>query len=527
MKKLGFVLVILMAVTLVFTGCGGGGSSSGTKVLRVEIFDRGSDGGRSLAYDNAWTDWVKEKVLKDLGFEVEFVPVGRWSEDTDITNLLAAGTAPDLCYTYNTGMINSFGQQGGILDLTPYIDRFLPDMKKLLGADPAFPGVDLIYRDKNPVTNKQFSVTSYVVNNARRAVFIRKDWLDKLGLPLPKNLDEFEAALIAFRDQDPGGVGRNRVIPLLTEADVRWQLGNFMLPFIGNGLNPKDEWINGPWYDRPVLLPGYKEGARLMNKWFNEGLIYRDFPLLRDGNNDGDALRMGGTVGAFSQNWDYPFRNDYAIQTTLEQNVPGAVFYPVVLEGPNGVIFNDVSDKPGLRIFIPASSKNYEEALQYLNWLCIYDNLHFLQVGNEGVNHVKENGVPRIQQMPAGHAWFQNSPNNIDMTMPVNGIEMMDPDLSGRVTALSFTGIDPAIVVETIRTATVNGFVRTIYQANLVKYGEYSMVLELKANEILTQSIRARAADFDRIWDAGIRDYLQSGGQEVIDERAAAWAAGH
>jgi putative aldouronate transport system substrate-binding protein len=522
MKKTGLVLAVLMIViAMMSVGCKK--EPPGPVQLTVEIFDRGSDGGRSPAHDNAWTNWVKEKVKKDLNIEVTFIPVGRWSEDTDIVNMMASSSAPDLCYTYNTGMIASFRDQGGILDLAPYIDKFLPDMKKLLGADPAVQGQDLIYRDKDPATGKIYSVPSYVVNLPQRNIFIRKDWLDKLGLPLPKTTREFHDALVAFRDRDPGNVGRNRVVPFAQGSDVRWGLAPFVYAYFDYGMSEKDFWISS-FTDRPIMIPGYKEGVRLMNQWYNEGLIYKDFPLMTVAD-DGNNLLKSGIAGAFAGNWDLPYRTDYLINQELAQNVPGAEFVPVdCIQSPSdGITHKFISDKPGLRIFIPAFSKNHEAALKYLNWLALYENYHFLQVGTEGINHTIVNNVPKITATAAGHQWIQNSQNNIDMTIPMNGIEMGSPELNARVLALNYGNTPPETIINAYTLALTNGRAAPVYQAATTKDGPFGQTLRDKADALLAQSIIARPQDFDRVWDAGIRDYLASGGQEVIDERASLW----
>jgi len=521
-KKLLLALVILlMTSAMVFAG-GGKEAASGPVAITVEVFDRGTDGGRSLAADNAWTKWIKEKVKKDLNIDVTFVPVGRWSEDTDIVNLMASGSAPDLCYTYNTSMITQFRDMGGILDLSPYIDTLLPDFKKLLGDDPAMQGQDLVYRDRLPTTGKIYSVPSVVIRNAQRSTFIRKDWLDKLGLPLPKTTQEFYNALVAFRDRDPGGVGRN-LIPFGQDADVRWGLANVMMSFINLNTSPRDLWIRG-FTDRPVLLPGYKEGVRLMNKWYNEGLIFRDFPLMRVADDYHNLLKTGN-VGAFSGNWDLIYRTDYKINEELAINVPGAEFVPVdPFQASDGRTWKSVSDKPGLRIFVPASSKNPEAALKYLNWLAKFENYNFLQIGQPGINHEMVNGIPRILTTPAGDPWFQNSQYNIDMTIPMNGVDLQDAEKNARFTALGYGNVPAEKIVNAYNLSVANGRVWVpIYQAVTTKDGVYGTTLAEKTNPLISQAIVARPADFDRVWDAGIADYLNSGGQEIMDERASLW----
>ncbi len=107
-----------------------------------------------------------------------------------------------------------------------------------------FPGKDFIRRDEIYNTGGAiYKIASARVALAQRNIFIRKDWLDKLGLAVPKNINEFHNALIAFRDRDPGGVGANRVIPYFQGSDARWGLADL----IGNSLTPMTEreiWIN-------------------------------------------------------------------------------------------------------------------------------------------------------------------------------------------------------------------------------------------------------------------------------------------
>ena len=515
MKKLLMALVIL-AVTSVLVFAGGTrNTASSSNAITVEIFDRGTDGGRSLANDNAWTNWIKEKVKRDLNIDVTFVSVGRWSEDTDIVNLMASGSAPDLCYSYSSGMIANFRDQGGILDLRPYIDSHLPDLKKLLGEDPVFPGQDFIMRNADQTTGRIYSIPSYRVALAQRNIFIRKDWLDKLGMALPTNIQEFYRALVAFRDQDPGGVGRNRVVPYGQNSDVRWGLADLLNHHITASSN-RDRWVYSI-AERNIYMPGYKEGVRLMNQWYNERLIYQDFPLMTTADDFYNQMKSG-VVGAFSQNWDLPYRTDYNINIELARNVPGAEFVPVDLNLNN----KEIMDKVGLQMFIPSFSKNFEGALRYLNWLAKPENYQYLQIGEAGRNHNIVNGVPSIIARPAGDPWFQNSAQNIDYTMPMNGVEMGSTTLNARVLALSYGSIPSATIENAYAVSIRNGRAPVVRQVTTL-VNQYTQTLQDKGTALLSQAITATPANFDRIWDAGVADWLASGAQEVYNERASLW----
>jgi len=521
MKKLALTLVILLAASwTVFAGGGQDTPSGGaaatltpTGKLTVEVFDRGTDGGKTLAHDNEWTKWIKQKVKADLDIDLTFVPVGRWSENTDIVNLMAAGpgSAPDLCYTYGGGMVEAFRDQGGVMDLAPYIDSHLPDLKKLLGSDPALPGKDFIRRNADPQTGKIYSVPSYRIANAQRNIFIRKDWLDKLGLPIPKNLNEFYEALKAFRDKDPGGVGKNRVVPYGQNSDARWGLANLIHHHINPRLSDRERWIYNI-ADRYIYMPGYKEGVRLMNRWYNEGLIFRDFPLMNVADDFYNQIKSG-VVGAFCQNWDMPYRTDYKLLEDLRRNVPGADYVPI------DVVQNkDMMDKVGLQIFIPSFSQNKDAALKYLNWLAKPENFRFLQLGREGLNHEMVNGIPRTLSVTAGNPWIQNSPNNIDYTMPINGVEMGSPELNAKVLGLSYGTVPPEVIANAFVISTTNARASAVFQATTT-VNQYTQDLQEKADDLIAQAVTAKPADFNRVWDAGMRDWLRSGGQEVFNER--------
>jgi putative aldouronate transport system substrate-binding protein len=518
MKKIALALVILLATSMLLfaqrtPAPAPAAPLPATGKLTVEVFDRGSDGGRTLAHNNAWTNWIKEKVKKDLNIDITFVPVGRWSENTDIVNLMASGSAPDLCYTYNTDMINAFRDQGGVFDLAPYVDSYLADFKKLLGADPSFPGKQLVYRDQDPRTQRIYSVPSYRTAIAQRNVFIRKDWLDILKMPVPKNMGEFYTALKAFRDRDPGNVGKNRVVPLGINADARWGLADFINHYCDPKLSDRDRWIYNI-ADRNIMVPGYKNGVKEMNKWYNEGLIFKDFPLMTTADDLYNQIKSG-VVGAFCQNWDFVYRTDMNILVDLRKNVPNADYVPI-----NITKNKDVMDKPGLRIFIPAFSQNKDAALKYLNWLAKPENYSYLQLGDADVTHKMVNGIPQTVAAPPQHPYFMNSPNNIDITMPMNGVELGSDAQNARVLGLSYGSFPPDVISNAYVTAIREARGPAVWQATTT-VNQYSGDLREKADDLIALAITGRPQDFNRTWDNGIKEWLRAGGQEVLNERQA------
>ncbi|GHU58211.1 hypothetical protein FACS189444_1520 [Spirochaetia bacterium] len=503
--------IVMMASTFAFAN---GGSQSGTAAggvsgaparITVEIFDRGTDGGKSDPTNNNWTDWIKAKILKDENIAVTFVPVNRWDETSAMNNLIAAGNPPDVCYTYNGDMVANYGRLGGIFDMAPYADTVLKDLKALLGPDLEIEGADNIRRFIDRDTGKVYMIPNRYMYTTAGNLFIRKDWLDKLGLPVPATPQQYYDTLVAFKEKDPGNVGKDKVIPFTMTTDVRFSAGIIVDSFIDPYLSTRDRWIN-TLVDRYIMLPGYKEGYRFLNKMYNNGLIDKDFPLYKSEDTMLNLIKSG-VVGSLAGDWDKVYRENLAILTDLQKNIPGALYIPIdPMQSADGLTHKrGSSNVGGLVTFIPATAKNPDAAMRYINWLARYENYHFLQFGNEGVNHQIVNGVPK--NIAASGGWIQNSGGNTDYTLCINGYNMNDPDLNARLVANSYPW-PPEYIVEAYRISSLNAKPEPFVPATLTVAGPLTQTLADKSTTLFVQSVITTPANFDRVWDTGVADWL-------------------
>lgn len=482
--------------------------------IRVEIFDRGTDGGKTDPTNNYWTDWIKAKVLEDENIEVEFVAVSRWDEQPQLNNLMASGTAPDVCYTYSPDLISLYRDQGGLTVLNPYLDK-LKDLDTLLGDDTSLLGRRLLERNKVMETGEIHSIPARRINVAGANTFIRKDWLDKLGLPLPATREEFHQALIAFKNNAKTfGVD---VVPFSLTSDVRWRAGILVDSFINPDITPKDRWINMV-IDRYYLLDGAKEGYRYLNQLYLEGLIDPEFYLYKD-DVVSENLIKAGRVGAFTHNWDQAYRSSPSYQDGLKENVPDGEFVVIdPFENSAGKKYKKKYDAAGLYVFVPGSSAVPEAAVRYINWLAKPEVYQFLQFGEEGKNHKLVNGVPAT--IPATGPTIQNSVNNIDYTISMNGIWLGDQEKTTLALANGYT-CDPKYIIDAINASLNDAEAELVLPVTLSVAGPYTEDLRLKGEEGTCNAVRAAAGQFDKVWDAFIADWRASGADEIIAERAA------
>ena len=531
MKRILALLLVLamfatMGIATAFAADDGfvDGRFTETRHITVEIFNRNNDGGTDPT-NNVWTEFIKQGMLEKYNVEVEYKSVGRWSEAEDIGNLLASGEAADVSYTYNMPAIQQYANMidangnPGVIDLAPLVEEYkdyLGNLIALLG------GEEFLTYDKDPITGSLWAIEGAKPDTARITTFIRKDWLDKLGLGLPTTEEEFYNALVAFRDNAELLLGENadKMIPYTTSTDIGWRNDLLSISKVPDDITDETLFVYGS-DDRHLLYPGYKEGIRVLNKWYNEGLVWKDFGLYTDSTAEDDNMKAG-YVGAFMHNWDYPFRNgDDSIAANLVRNVgPDAMFVPIdCFQNDAGVTRKFLGAPVGSdrKIFLPSTNTEPLASLLYINFISGTDVITYLQTGEEGINHTRmEDGAYKI--MPTTGEYIQNSGQNIDYTMTVNGLYL--GDLTEASVALNYPSASADIVMKANEYGKNNGRIAKRFNVGTIEAEtEVGDSLTKKRDELLTKAVTASVEDFDSVYDQYMDEYMSIGGQDIIDER--------
>lgn len=521
-KPLSLLLVLMLMLPLLGVALASeevvDGRFTTTRKITVEVYDRSNDGG-SKPEDNFYTDFIKEGMLRDHNVEVTFVAVPRWTEVDQINNLLAAGSAPDICVTYSYPTIYTYAQMGGVLDMHPHLEANkdqLPNLWALLGDEN-------IYWDQDPTDGTVWAIEAKLLVNRRTNTFVREDWLKKLNLTPPTTTQEFEAMLLAFRDNAELLLGeeKDQMIPFTTSFDIGWRADHLLTSFIPDSITDREMFTLG-FDDRHLLRPGYKEGIRLLNSWYNQGLIWKDFPLYPAGDTTEDNLIKAGYVGAFAHNWDYPYRSaDTGIHAMLQQlRGEDAVFIAIEpFQNDAGAHRKFLSAPIDRKVFFPATNKEPLASLFYLDWISKFENRNFLQIGEEGVTHeVLEDGS--VKALAAQGEKIMNSPSNIDYTITANGLEMADPETTVKSIANSYALVDKRFIELAYQVGGNDARIGKNFNVGEIKAEEgLGPALKEKRDAFLNQAVVASVENFDAIYDAGMADYLASGGQAIIDER--------
>jgi putative aldouronate transport system substrate-binding protein len=488
--------------------------------LTVEVYNRYNDGG-SDPTSSVYAQYIHDGMLEKYNIDVEFVSIGRWSEVDDIGNLLAAGSAPDVCVTYSYPTILTYAEMGGIVDLNEPLAQYkeeLPNLWNLLGDYN-------IYYDQDPDTGALWCVEAKLANNARINTFIREDWLNKLGLAIPTTEEEFENCLIAFRDNAETllGADADKMIPYLTTSDIGWMNNQVIVSHIPNDISDETAYVYG--YDsRQILEPGAKEGIRVLNKWYNEGLIWKDFVL--NDSDQADNLIKSGWVGAFGHNYDYPYRNgEDSIQASIQRAAgPEAAFIAIEpFVNDAGVPRKFLSDTVDRKCFLPSTCKDVHAALLYLDFISDPETIKFLQVGEEGIVHERtEDGAYKLLTMTGEtkDKWIQNSLNNIDHTITVNGQYLGEATAASF--ALGYAAVEPKYLTIAYDVAMNEGRVIAKFSVGAIEAeNEVGTSLDNYRDTWLSKAVVAPVEEFDAVYDACQKEYLEDkDGQKIINERA-------
>lgn len=241
------------------------------------------------------------KMIEDrfnIDLKAWYVDSNKYQENLNVR--FAGGEMPDVLVIDNLSQLPDY-VDGGIIGELPIeeIREKAPNYAKIADAyDDGSLWSTLVYKGKNyGVTNPMDAVPM--------AMFWRKDWLDKLGLEVPKTLDEYEKVLTAFVEQDPDGNGKKDTAAM-AERTFGAVFGAYGLRCVTGG-NPRfkvEEMQLGednvPYF--PYIQPKAKEVLAKLHDWCNKGLIDKEF--ITGENHGGYAWLshsfMNGKIGLTS-----------------------------------------------------------------------------------------------------------------------------------------------------------------------------------------------------------------------------------
>ncbi|MBQ6528184.1 MAG: hypothetical protein IJI38_06640, partial [Clostridia bacterium] len=342
----------------------------------------------------------------------------------------------------------------------------------------------------------------------------------------PTTKEEFLEVLRAFRDKNPGEVPGG-CIPFAMSSNITSENnGPLMLSFIKD-VNDYRALATKP----QELWEGYEDYCVFLNTLYNEGLISPDFATDTSGEQVNQAI-TSGVAGGYGANYDHPIRVTPGLLAGLQAQVPDAKLS--VLNCFESVTdpskyYHLAYDRDGLLNFIPVWSDDdhAKAAVMYLDWLCEYNTIYNLQNGVEGVTYnLNEDGIPVLIPGVEGDMKF-NSMQNLDYTLLINGQWLDTEEKTMKAQALSYQGYadEYAAMYEVGNQDLVPQSFKI--RATLPAEAQYNTTLKDFHREILVRCAMCKPEEVHDLFQSLVQEYLNRGGQAVMDERTAAWDIEH
>lgn len=156
---------------------------------------------------------------------------------------------------------------------------------------------------------KLMAIPETSISSGPSLVWLRKDWMDKLGLKEPKTIDDVIEIVRAFIEKDPGGNGPGNTIGLVCDEELTGDTGysyeyQLDMIFASYGAYPK-QWIER---DGEIVYgsvqPEAREALIKIHQLYLDGILDDHF-LFRTNNNIVELVESG-QCGSFFGPWWAP-----------------------------------------------------------------------------------------------------------------------------------------------------------------------------------------------------------------------------
>ena len=310
--------------------------------------------------DNAYTRFLKD----DLNIEVVYDWVASSSDYDEKMNLcIGSGTIPEMM-NVNATQYRALLKYDMIQPLDQYFEDYASDKLKGYVESGGEELKKCITNDKGEMM--AIPAPSMMVGEMNE-MWIRQDWLDNLGLEVPRTWDEMAAVAEAFVTQDPDGNGEDDTIGILGPGNSNHinDIGDNQFgldPLFCSFQSYPQYWLQDE--DGTVkygsIQPETRVALEKIQKLYTDKLIDPEM-LVR--NNCQEAV-LSGKVGIFFGPW----WSGYTVgDATLAGEADWRAYFTPLSE--DGKYYTHMPDPTSKYVVVSKSCKNPEAAFKIISYL--------------------------------------------------------------------------------------------------------------------------------------------------------------
>ncbi|PYI53350.1 hypothetical protein [Paenibacillus flagellatus] len=339
--------------------------------IKIEMMAASWTGGGWPDNNHPVIQYINQKFNVDL--QIQWVPNANFAEKLNVVS--ASGKMPD-AIRVDSGMFLKWVNEGVFLDIQPYLSDY-PTLKNVAKPEE--------WALLNP-KGKLYGIPIY--ETAQNSLYVRADWMENLGLPLPKadefTIDRFYEIAKAFTTQDPDKNGKADTYGFSALGNSL-QLGNpQLLAAFGIANGWKEE--NGKLVPMETQADEWVRFLTFMKKAYEEGVLDKDFIT----NTNFNTKYAQGKVG-FAIDMHYQFSQQTNQQ--LQSIAPNGKFVELSPPiGANGMRGTRTPSSGMLKLVLSKDmdEKKRKRMLEMLDWWVSPEGEDIIKNGIEGVHYQKK-----------------------------------------------------------------------------------------------------------------------------------------
>lgn len=305
-KSLALVMALVMTVALL-AGCGGSGASTTggdaapaaaevpaegytfPMAEKAEISGLTRFPANTESEPNNRTIYKRLEEKTNVHVNWKAIQSDQWGDKIAL-ELANIKTLPEFISPAGLGDADllKYAKQGVIIPLEDYITpELMPNLTKVFEQAPEYK--DMCTDENGHIWTlpwiEQLGVGKTAIQTIGNMPFINTAWLDFLGLEMPKTVDEFEAVLIAFRDNADALKAEfnieGDIIPLACIVNGGNEDCRVLCNGFGEGYGDPDDWRHIVITDDKQVIcaattDGWRAGVEWLHKLYTENLFDPD-----------------------------------------------------------------------------------------------------------------------------------------------------------------------------------------------------------------------------------------------------------
>lgn len=466
------------------------------------------------------SDEMLKKIETD--FEMTFKPINlSWADYSEKLKLWAVSEElPDAFAIDLVGgdwdTYNKWIEQGIVRALPEDLSKY-PNLEKFMNQ----PDIAPLKRD-----GKFYMIPRRGGNadqwSLERGIIVRKDWMEKLGIPVPTTFEEYKALFKAFADQDPDGNQKDDTIGLTpkTAGMIDAAFMGTSIPQMANGA-----WVfeDGKWIP-PFASKHVVEGIQQLRELYKEGALDPDFALIK-GNDavekfaQGKAGALGGQIAEDAL---------MKVRDLWDKYNPDKVFEDSILvlpiwENSDGELYRFTTTSYWSETYFSnkVDDEKMDRLLQFFDYSLSQDGMDFFLYGFEGVDYTVD-GDKRVITLPKD----EKSGAFVNLNTKYKSVDFLkdfaawqvhynfDDDLKKQLFGEKLAGIQEEAFKFQMSNAKI---IPTNYSINLMSTPAKDKLSSIKYIDEITKII---ISDDDpaKMWGDAMKSYEDKGLMQAIQE---------